>query len=433
MKPFETAIYAVLSILVVVFAAKTFLYGGNQSRDPNDSPLYDSTLQRALNNFKNSDLLLGRDSVVSAPSYPQAHNPRQRQPNQGVPAATGTDLAATYVRAGLSFFQKRDYDKALTYLNAAYKLDPTNAQALQYLAATYTNLGKTAEAQEATRKLAALRRSPPLPQPKPGQGTPPQTPPDMHSHNAKDYLDEGMKLYSSGQYEKAVPLLDAAVKFDPKNLRAYYSLANCHYALGDKNKMVQYYQAAVGQAPDDPTANYYLGIALAQSSKPEEAAAAFNKTLKLNPNYTQAHEGLGQLLKAEGKVEEAMKEFQYEIDASMKLIDKDPKNVRSYTKLAQFYLRNRIKLAEGIGLVQRALDIDPGDPAALATSAQLHFRIGNKAKALELIDEAIASKGDNTRYYELLKKSFNRPPVKAPAPKEEEVEEEKEAPDTETK
>lgn len=445
MKPFKTAIYAVLSILVVVFATKTFLYGGNEFQDPNDSPLYDSTLQRALNNFKSSDLVLGRDTVPAGASYPQPRrtgsNPRrvQRQPNQGGPAATGPDLAARYVSIGLNFFRKEDYDRALTYLYAASKGDPTNAQALQYLIRTYTKLGKAAEAQEATRKLAALRRSPPrpkptprqgtsplLPKPKPGQGATPQTLPDTYSH-AKHSLDAGMKLYRSAQFEKAVQFLDAAVKFDPKNLRAYYSLANCYYALGDKNKMVQYYQAAVEQAPDNPTSNYYLGVALAQWDKPEEAAAAFNKTLELNPNYTGAHEGLGQLLKAEGKVEEAMKEFQYEIDASLKLIEKAPENVRYYTKLAQFYLRNKIKLAEGIGLVEKAIEIDPDNPGALATSAQLHFRIGNKDKALELIDKAIANKGGNTRYYELLKKSFSRPPARRPAPKQEESKEKEEA------
>ena len=167
MKPFKIATYAVLSILVVVFAAKTFLYGGNQPGDPNDSPLYDSTLQRALTNFKKSDLLLGRDSVQSSPSYPPARNPgynpraaqghqQQKQPG-----------AATYVRAGVSLFQKGEYDNALIYLNAASMQDPTNAQALQYLAATYTKLGKTAEAQEATRKLNALRKTTPGPQSKP--------------------------------------------------------------------------------------------------------------------------------------------------------------------------------------------------------------------------------------------------------------------------
>ena len=81
------AMYSVLTIFTVAFAIKAFLYGGTQFQDPNDSPLYESRLKRALNNFKASELVLCET--------PLSPSPRLRR----VPPR---DLAATYFRTGLS-------------------------------------------------------------------------------------------------------------------------------------------------------------------------------------------------------------------------------------------------------------------------------------------------------------------------------------------
>ena len=44
----KTAAYLVLAVAAIAFGVKVFLYGGQEFRDPNDSPLYKSTLIRAV-------------------------------------------------------------------------------------------------------------------------------------------------------------------------------------------------------------------------------------------------------------------------------------------------------------------------------------------------------------------------------------------------
>ncbi|NQT18670.1 MAG: tetratricopeptide repeat protein [Planctomycetes bacterium] len=437
MKTYKAALYTILTIAAVAFAITTFLYGGSRSQDPHDSPLYDSTLQRAFGNFKTSHLSWSDGAWTYFVPDQETHALKEtvskqfpggrgqyRPPPTPTPAAN--DRASQFFKYGIGFFQKKQYDKALIYFGAASSADPTNVQSLQYLVATYSQLGQTDKAQEATRKLNALQKAPPARQPGPRQ---PQ--PKTQSYTAKDYLDAGMRLYNNSRFRQAIPFLDAALKLDRTNLQTYYSLANCYYAANDLNKMVQYYKAAVEQAPDNPTSNYYLGVALSQSNKPEEAAAAFNKTLELDPNHIQAHEGLGKLLKAKGKIEEAMKQFQYQIDATTKLIADNPRNTGNYNELAQFYLRNNINITEGLRLAEKAIEINPDDPPSLATAAQFQFKLGNKDKAIELIDKAIAGKAEKTTFYQMLRNTFTGPPAKEPGSKEEKPEAKGEAPSTE--
>jgi len=408
MKTAKTIVYGVFVAAVAVFAIKTFLFGGDQVTDPTDSPLYESLLSTSINtNFMKSEFVLGETPV----QQPQPHRP---QP----PAAGGA--VNQHFKLGFDQYQKKEYATAAQYFEAAHRQAPNDPGILQYLAAAYSMLGQKEKATEANRKAEQLRKGhqpQPTPQPRPQPQTQPQ--PQLHPRPQKqppvelqapgDYLAAATELYIKGRFKEAIPFFDAAIKADPKNPDPYYSLGNCYLITGDTDKMVQYYEAAVGVAPESTTAHYYLGVAYTQVEKSDLARKAFQKTVELDPQHTHAHEGLGKLLKAEGKHDEAMKEFQHEIDACKELIRKKPEDPSSYNRLAQFYLRNDVNLKEGIEVVTKALEIDPESAPCLATAAQLHFKTGNKDKAIELVDKAIAKKTDRTPYYEMIKKNILAP------------------------
>jgi len=427
----KTVAYVVLTVAVAVFAVKTFIYGGSEYEDPNDSPLYESMLKRSINtSFKPSEFVLGR-----TPMQPQGPQHQYRQ---------GGGPADQRVKLGLEFYQKKEYATAAGYFEAASQQAPDNVLVLQYLAATYNMMDRKDKVAEISRKLAQLttpgrqqgHQYQPQ-QPRQGHQHQPQPPPQGRRHQAQqfqgrpevgpppelrsaaEYLGAAMSLYTQGRFKEAIPLFDAAIKADPKNPQPYFSLANCYLVSGDEEKMLQYYKAAAEVAPQNAAAQYYLGVAYAQTSKPEEARSAFRKALALDPEHTHAHEGLAQLLKAEGKHEEAMKEFQYEIDLCKKLIKENPEEPLNYNRLAQFYLRNDIYLEEGVELITKALQIDPDRAATLATAAQLHFKKGDTAKAIELIDKAIEKKTDRSPYYEMMKRHFLAAPKEKPEKRQE--------------
>jgi len=419
-----------LAVAAVAFGLRVFLWGGEQFQDPNDSPLYESTLRRALQNFKTSEVVLGRDKIAPSGRYGrtaarshEAYAGRQaghahgsRTGTSGVAGALPTGKAGEFIKSGLSKYQKQDYAGALQDFSAASKFAPDNHYPWLYLYMTYAKLGETQEARDAYAKARQLQGK------QPGRPAPQQTTPQAESKPAaqqpeaidpksidakpEDFIAAGRKLYREANYKEAMDYFDTAIKLDPTNPEPYYSMANCCYATGDLDRMVQYYEAAAKVVPNDSTAHYYLGIAYTEAGQLEKALAAYEKAIELDPNNTQAREGLGRVLKQQGKLEEAMRQFQYEIDRCSKIISENPNDPLAYNNLAKVYLRNGLELDKAAELIRKALALAPDNATCLATDAQLAAAAGDYARALRSIDKAIEQNTANVKYYKLLRKRF---------------------------
>ena len=427
-----------LAVVAVVFGLRIFLWGGSRFEDPNDSPLYESTLRRALQNFKQSDLVLGRDQV--GPSARTAYGTQRQAPAAGGQAArshssstarTGTGpqmppgQAGKLVSSGLQKYHNQDYAGAVEDFQNATRLAPTHRYTWLYLGMAYTKINDAENAglayAQAKKLEGAQPPQPATPQPAtpqpaapepaaqdiaPQQDAQQQTEAVAVDAKPEDFIREGMRLYMEGKYDQAMPYLDTALKLDNSNLETYYTLANCCYAMGDLDKMLQYYQAAAKIAPDDTTAQYYLGLAYSQVEQTEDAIAAYEQAIRLDPNNIPAREGLGRMLQRQGRHDEAMQQFKIGIDHCQKKIDDNPDDPAAYNDLAKFYLRNSIKLDEAAEIVSRALALAPSDAGCLATDAQIAAETGDYARALVQIDKAIAQKPHNVKYYTLLRNKY---------------------------
>jgi tetratricopeptide (TPR) repeat protein len=81
------------------------------------------------------------------------------------------------------------------------------------------------------------------------------------------------KKVKAEEYEAAVPLLEKALKKDPKNADALNLLGYSHRKLGHTDKALTYYQQALALEPKHRGANEYLGelyLELKQLDKAEE-------------------------------------------------------------------------------------------------------------------------------------------------------------------
>jgi len=397
----RTIAYSILAVLAVAFGIRVFLYGGSTFEDPGDSPLYKSTLDRALANFKDSDYVVSRDGAPKG--YGGSAATAQAQAQQ-------PDAASQYLQAGLQYYQQNKFKEALTYLEAAAQMSPTNATAQTYLAMTYDKLGDKAKSQQALQKAAQLRKTQPAsqhqkvgqPAVRPGAAVPVPA-------GQIQPLEAGMALYRQGKFDEAATSFQLAIKADPANQAAYSMLGSCYFALRDNDKMIQAYQAGVTAAPNSAEPYYNLGIACSHLGKTEDARKAYQKAIEIDPRHSHAHAGLGKLLQAEGKNDEALQEFQYEVNACKELIKQKPDEPSTYNRLAHFYLQNSINLPEGTELIAKALELKPDDPIYLATAAQLQAKIGNKDKAVEFIDKAL-QKSPESVYFQAVKRNILNPP-----------------------
>jgi len=72
---------------------------------------------------------------------------------------------------------------------------------------------------------------------------------------------------------------------------------------------VSLWSDVVKKSPQKVRPHNNLGNALKRQGKIEEAMAHFNKALQINPGYAKAHNNLGTALASQGKTEEALKHF----------------------------------------------------------------------------------------------------------------------------
>ncbi len=88
------------------------------------------------------------------------------------------------------------------------------------------------------------------------------------------------KLIKDGKYADAIPLLNKAVKANPKSADAYNYLGYSHRQLGQFEAAMEHYNTALSLQPKHLGANEYLGelyLQLGEVDKAEEHLAVLDK------------------------------------------------------------------------------------------------------------------------------------------------------------
>jgi len=92
--------------------------------------------------------------------------------------------------------------------------------------------------------------------------------------NLTENLTTAWKFFNAGNYEKALPYFEKAVKQDPKNADAYFYIGVCNVNLGRNKEAVEAYKQAIRFNPDYAKAHYNLGVAYGKLGRYREAVEA---------------------------------------------------------------------------------------------------------------------------------------------------------------
>ncbi|MFQ5961077.1 MAG: tetratricopeptide repeat protein [Candidatus Methylomirabilales bacterium] len=130
--------------------------------------------------------------------------------------------------------------------------------------------------------------------------------------------------------------------------------------------------ADLGAAPNEAAQRNNLGASLLEQGKVDEAVAEFQKAVELEPANTVAHLNLAYAYDRQGRIEEAVSQYQ-------KVIDLEPGNFFAHNNLGALYDKQGL-YEDAIREFEWALEIDPSNATAVEN---LENAKGNRATVRE--------------------------------------------------
>lgn len=161
--------------------------------------------------------------------------------------------------------------------------DSADAEAWFLMAGIHAQLGEIVEVIAACRKVIVLQ-------------------PD----NVAAYYNLGVALQSQGQHAEAEIAYLALLSRDPGNALAYANMGLAQRQLAKTEEAMASCRRAIELKPDTVEALNTLGLLLKDVGKHEEAAAALMQALKLRPGYAEAYFNLGLCYEVQARLDEAV-------------------------------------------------------------------------------------------------------------------------------
>jgi tetratricopeptide (TPR) repeat protein len=235
--------------------------------------------------------------------------------------------------------------------------------------------------------------------------------------NAEAHYAAGVLALQLKDYDKAEVHLQRVLRLGQRRLEANYYLGRVFDEKGvSKLALKHYFQVRHGE--------YYLSAQsraanlLAAQGKLDRAREHL-QSLRISNAQEQVRIYLveGELLRQAGKYGEALNFFADKLekmpdDTALRyaralvaekanklelaesdlraIIEREPSNAQALNALGYTLADRTERLDEALGFIQRALDVQPQDAAIIDSMGWVQFRMGNHAKAVELLRQALA-------------------------------------------
>jgi len=214
------------------------------------------------------------------------------------------DYAYEAYGKALYFTDKREYEKALPYLEIAIKTDISSLKARAYLQIGFCYGMLGAHTKEIEVYIQAIRIDP---------------------NNAIAHYNLGIAYFKLGFHEGAIEAFKQAIRIDPDYAKTHCNLGITYGQLGFYEDEIEAYMQAIRIDPDYAIAHYNLGAAYGQLGYHIDAIEAFKQAIRINPNYAAAHYNLSVAYLQIGDRNSALSEFRIlkrlDIDLANKLFE----------------------------------------------------------------------------------------------------------------
>ena len=188
----------------------------------------------------------------------------------------------------------------------------------------------------------------------------------LPSHEGREVKDDlvvrAYTLMELGRHADALAEFTELLRRKPKEPEFHNNIAVCLAELGRVSEACVSVRRALDLRPTYAEAWANLGLYLCRSGSYEDAIVACDRAISLKPTWAEAHANRGMNLLRLGRPSEADSSFE-------KALQVDPKYWRALVMAAESAASQRKPPRDVLALAQRALDIQPREPAALAIAA----------------------------------------------------------------
>ena len=199
----------------------------------------------------------------------------------------------------------------------------------------------------------------------------------------KDSIEmHGVSLYRIGRTPEAIPFLERArTSVESANIDPNYVLALCYQDVQRYDDARRAFAAQFGFEPDSAQAHLLAGRMFLRRESRDQARIEASRALALQPSLPLAHELLGEVALAHGDAATAIREFELERTI-------DPMNPDLYDRLGDAYVRagDYTKAQESLN---RAVLLEPGATGPYILLGETFLKLDHPIQALHYLDRAV--------------------------------------------
>ncbi|OLE97736.1 MAG: hypothetical protein AUG75_04685 [Cyanobacteria bacterium 13_1_20CM_4_61_6] len=339
---------------------------------------------------------------------------------------------------GSLYLQKKQYRRALIYLEAAQARRSQDPLALLELTEAYFGVGKAQQALETATRLARLpgadariHFSLGLLLAEHGEyqlaaGQFEAIPPAERDVAAD--MNLGMTYTRLGRFEQAHSAYGDAIRLDPQNPDPYFQIGADESAEGKHQSAVDWMTEAHDKAPDRPDISYALAEELIHSGNFERAHSLLTLAMASYPHDAALREAVGDLYGGQNQLQDAVKAYDDclrldsgRVSARLSLarayegmrqtekaraaldevLGRDPKNAEAEAQLGRLALEAGNE-KDASALIEGALSHDPNNLSANEYLARLQIRAGRLTEAWQTLEKLVMREPQSSRFHFLL-------------------------------
>ncbi|MBU1102000.1 MAG: tetratricopeptide repeat protein [Bacteroidetes bacterium] len=218
---------------------------------------------------------------------------------------------------------------------------------------------------------------------------------ELEPKDPKLYFNLGTVCIDQKKFDEAILAFEFCLELNPEHAGAYNNMGLAYSEMDEYHLAIKYLIMALKYTDDEDTkATIYSNIGLKYYTLENyhEATKYYDHSLRLRPNDLETLLYAAFSYKFSSKFEKAKNAF-------IKLIELEPENSEHYYDLAIIEFENYGNIRECFQLLEKAIEINPNDPAAYYNLAEGHLNNEEPDAVIKVFLRAVENGPELTEYF----------------------------------